>query len=273
MTAPPRPRRATSVGRRSAPAARGSAKARPTSKPRPTSKAPEPSLLHTAGATTAADTVFLAVVRGVQTFGDHEECIRRLMSRYGDLNWGSIVGSQLVQQRNDAVRGFLATGCEWLFFLDSDMTFAPDALDELLAVADAETHPVVGGVTVSFDPRSRVVRPTMYVLADDGVTLRPVAAWTPGKVVRVSATGAACLLIHRSVLETVAAAGFSVEFPWFDLGRDGRPNGTGEDIEFCRRLRALDIPIHVHTGVPFGHLKVIELSVADFVNQLDSQEP
>lgn len=213
----------------------------------------------------------LASSRSSQTFGDHEECVRRLMAHHGGLNWASAAGSQLVQQRNTVVANFLATDLEWLFFVDSDMTFAPDALDVLLGVADPASAPVVGGVTVGFDPRSRKVLPTMYRRGDDG-ELHPVSAWVPGDVVDVDATGAACVVVHRSVFEAVAAAGFSVEFPWFDLGRNGRLGGTGEDLEFCRRVRSLGFPIKVHTGAPFGHLKVVELSIADFVNQLGSQE-
>lgn len=219
----------------------------------------------------AAD-VMVATTRGGMTHGDHEECVRRLLSHHGDINWSSAVGSQLVQQRNDIVQRFLdETSLGWLFLLDSDMTFAPDALDALLAAAHVTERPVVGGITVSWDPPTRRIFPTMYRRDDDGV-LRPVLGWVPGGLLPVDATGAACLLIHRSVLEALRDAPNSLEFPWFDLGRNGEYGGTGEDLEFCRRVRALDIPIHVHTGVPFGHLKTIELSIADFVNQLGDAE-
>lgn len=212
----------------------------------------------------------LATVRQAQTFGDHEECVRRLIARHG-LAWAGSVGSQLVQQRNTAVANFLATDLEWLFLVDSDMTFSPMALDWLLDVADPSSAPIVGGITVSYDPRSRAVMPTMYRRGVDG-DLHPVVEWQPGEVVEVDATGAACVVVHRSVFEAVAAEGFSVEFPWFDLGRTGRLGGTGEDLEFFRRVRSLGIPIHVHTGVPFGHLKVVEISIADFVAQLTSTQ-
>src|SRR5690606_19641016 len=172
------------------------------------------------------------------------------------------------QQRNTAVVNFLnETDLEWLFFVDSDMTFAPDALEALLDAADPVDAPMVGGITVSFDPRTRRIAPTMFV-ADEDDRLHTIGQWLPGEVIPVGATGAACVVIHRSVLDAVAAANFSVEFPWFDLGHTGRLGGAGEDLEFCRRVRSLGFPIHVHTGVPFGHLKVIELSIADFVQTL-----
>ena len=66
----------------------------------------------------------------------------------------------------------------------------------------------------------------------------------------------------------------SVEFPWFAFGNNGTFGGAGEDMEFCRRAAECGFPIYVHTGVALGHLKEIEVTVADFVNQLgDAEDP
>jgi hypothetical protein len=46
-----------------------------------------------------------------------------------------------------------------------------------------------------------------------------------------------------------------------------RDGAMGEDLSFCMRAQALDIPIHVHTGVRTTHAKRIWLSEHDFLAQ------
>jgi hypothetical protein len=46
-----------------------------------------------------------------------------------------------------------------------------------------------------------------------------------------------------------------------------RDGSMGEDLSFCMRAAAMDIPIHVHTGVRTTHAKRIWLSESDFLAQ------
>src|SRR5687767_5945958 len=51
----------------------------------------------------------------------------------------------LAEARNTAVREFLADStAHWLWWVDTDMGFAPDTVDRLFAVADPTERPVVG---------------------------------------------------------------------------------------------------------------------------------
>ncbi len=43
--------------------------------------------------------------------------------------------SGIVEGRNQVVKEFLGSTAEWLFFIDSDMGFEPNALEELMKVA------------------------------------------------------------------------------------------------------------------------------------------
>jgi len=56
--------------------------------------------------------------------------------------------------RNDIVRGFLDHRAkpDWLWMIDSDMTFAPAILDRLLATADPKHRPIVGGLCFGVRP-------------------------------------------------------------------------------------------------------------------------
>lgn len=144
---------------------------------------------------------------------------------------------------------------DWLLWIDADMQFDADAMDRLLAIADPEERPIVGGLC--FGMSQGVLFPTIYMLAedDDGImrTVR-MGNYPPDTVVRVAGTGAAFLLLHRSALEKVRDHGFNRTFPFFQESElHGQP--VGEDITFSLRCLQLDIPMHVDTGTKIGHHK------------------
>jgi GT2 family glycosyltransferase len=119
---------------------------------------------------------------------------------------------------------------------------------------------VVGGLCFTENPGGHPL-PTLYELVEDGDG-QPVFArhesWPDDGLVRVTATGAACLLIHRDVLETVGKSSGCPAAPWF---RESVLGGSliGEDLTFCLRLGAAGIPVHVCTGVRAGHMKTAML--------------
>jgi GT2 family glycosyltransferase len=80
--------------------------------------------------------------------------------------------------------------------------------------------------------------------------------WPEGECVEVSATGAACLLMHRDALEKVRKTSNDAAAPWFRELPIGAPLALmGEDMTFCLRAAAAGIPVHVATGVQVGHMK------------------
>lgn len=183
-------------------------------------------------------------------------------------DWSS---ANVSASRNELTGKFLDDhpDAEWLLWIDADMSFDADVIDQFLAVADPEHAPVVGGL--AFGMQGGKLFPTLYNLAEDPDTGHPVtvraAAYPKDTMVRVAATGAACLFVHRSVLERIREHGFNATFPFFqEVEMGGRP--CGEDITFCLRCLALDIPVHVHTGIKFGHHKSAVLDEALF----DAQE-
>lgn len=160
--------------------------------------------------------------------------------------------------RNQCVRAFLADPY-WkkLWFVDADMNPPFNALD--LLDFDA---PLVSGMTYiwsgeKFSDDGFYVPPFMKINAfdyrpdhDDFRSRLPSA---DGKTFECDASGAACLVIRRDVLETMPE-------PWFRSPRD--PYGAtlrGEDLDFG--LRAMK---HGHKTlyvprVQFGHLKEADL--------------
>jgi GT2 family glycosyltransferase len=170
------------------------------------------------------------------------------------LEWGP----NLSTGRNLLCADFLARpgSPEWLFMVDTDMVFEADTVDRLIGAADPVEVPVLGGLCWSLDAGVKV--PTMYELVEKEpgrlAFTRP-ARWPDDAVVRVSATGAACLLIHRSVLEAVEKTSGDPAAPWFRETPVAPMSLMGEDMTFCLRCAATGIPVHVHTGVRVGHMK------------------
>jgi GT2 family glycosyltransferase len=165
-------------------------------------------------------------------------------------------GPNISGARNLVVSGFLEDhAAPWLLMADTDMSLPWDAIDRLIAAADPSDRPVVGGLCFTQNPGGLPL-PTLYELTEeDG---QPVfarhATWPDDGLVHVSATGAACLLVHRDVLETVGKLGGDGAAPWFRESVIGSAL-VGEDLTFCLRCAVAGIPVHVHTGVRAGHMK------------------
>ncbi len=173
-------------------------------------------------------------------------------------------GPRIAEGRNQVVRAFMKLkGPDWLWFVDSDMVFEPDALVRLMATADKAVRPIVGGLCYSggmedvggyYEPE-----PVMFTVVDNQPAR--IVEWPEDSVVPVDATGAACLLIHWSVLYKMlekfgTTDGRPNPYPWFVEGwcsTDGAP--WGEDAAFCIKARSLGFPIVVDTSVRVGHVK------------------
>jgi hypothetical protein len=152
---------------------------------------------------------------------------------------------------------------------DTDMVLQADAVDRLIAAADPVEVPVLGGLCWSLDGGVKV--PTMYELTQKyelatgersgALAFRRYSDWPENAVMRVGATGAACLLIHRDALKAVEKHAGDAAAPWFrESALPGVPMALmGEDLTFCLRCAAAGVAVHVHTGVKAGHMKTTML--------------
>lgn len=183
----------------------------------------------------------------------------------------------LIAARNRVTKEFLASGSDWLMMIDTDMGFAPEAMYQLLAVADPIHKPVVGGLCFASRERGSdgmngfrtTPRPTIFdwIEKDEERHFVSRIVYPINQVTQCAATGAAFLLVHRSAFERVSAMlatnGMDPE-GWFERARGGDGSLLGEDISFCMRLAAASIPVHVNTGVKTTHYKPMWLSEVDF---------
>ena len=163
---------------------------------------------------------------------------------------------------------------DWLFFVDADQRFRPESFDALVEAADSEERPIITGLYFAIAGHENflypIVTPTIFTRrSEKGFTYDPILHYPPNSVIEIDACGAGMLLVHRSVFETLcenSEPGFEHVFfqdlPLPDL------EWTGEDMEFCRKVREAGIKIFCHTGVISPHIKNYLVTEDHFQNTL-----
>ena len=194
----------------------------------------------------------------------------RQIIRPGGMYLREVCGTMGVAAgRNDVVRKFLSTGADWLFMVDTDMGFAPDTVERLLASAVQHSSPVLGGLCFALKrdtaappatfhgARHRIV-PTLYSFHEVTETrekgFRPIADYVRDAHQQVAGTGAACLLMHREALDAAGKDPFTpIAVP--GGGGNGTDRTFSEDLSFCVRVAAAGFPVAVDTRVKTTHHK------------------
>lgn len=182
----------------------------------------------------------------------------------------------LPEARNQAVTAFLDDRpAPWLWWTDTDMGFPADALERLLAVADPDERPVVAGLCFAakqLGPDGAggfhvAPVPTIYdwhTNPDGASGFVPRFDYERDALNRCAGTGSAFILIHRHVLEKMRG---DVGDNWYTRAHHGNLY-LSEDLAFCMRLAALEVPLYVHTGVRTTHHKTVWLAESDFDLQI-----
>lgn len=181
----------------------------------------------------------------------------RLTGRIVVRSGGAITGA-----RNRAIAEYLSNSeDEWALLIDSDMKWTPADLKVLIDAADAKTTPVVGGLCFiqmgQMISTFQMIVPTIY---NDSPLRRqayqPIYDYAKDSLIECDATGAAFLLVHRSVLLKIQEMTGQGDWSWFMEGptQDGL-SWLGEDVTFCTLVKMAGFPLHVHTGCKVGHIK------------------
>ena len=171
--------------------------------------------------------------------------------------------------RNEIARAFLASDTTWLWMVDTDMGFAPDTVDRMVKSALANRVKVLGALCFAQkqDPdlsqgdlyanRYRI-QPTLYaytqVAGTDERGFKSITRYARDQFQEVGATGAACVLIHRKVLEMVGPDPFD-PIKVAGAGGNGTDRTFSEDLSFCIRVAAAEFAIGVDTSIKTTHHK------------------
>lgn len=182
----------------------------------------------------------------------------------------SLAASEIVAARNDSAED--ASDYEAIFFIDGDMIFQPDDIKKLLD----HNYPVVSGVCTTRGKQGYLcpyipVMPAMMRLnrwgqyevvieAFDYINASEKDRKSMNPLIEVDAVGTAFMCIRREVWE-------KLDKPFFELWlRPDQPHKQmGEDVTFCKKVRALGFSIYVDTSVIVGHTGEYVYSIDDFL--------
>lgn len=158
------------------------------------------------------------------------ECFNRLETN-GEAGWSFTINSVIHHARNDLAKQAKKLGAEYILWLDSDMTFAPDTLQKLLS----DQKDFVSGIafTKHLPPRPTIIK-KMHEDKGDIYFNYPQNA-----VFEIEGCGFGCLLMKTSLYHEGD----------FDL-----INGMGEDYSFCMRMKERGIKMYCDSRVKCGHI-------------------
>jgi len=154
--------------------------------------------------------------------------LAKLAQRHPDAKILHMIGNDIADSRNQAV---LQCEGEWVWFIDTDMLFAPTTLERLLATGKDAVQVLC---LMRYPPHE----PVLY---QHSPTQRNTAPTGPPRVVEVMSLGAGGTLYRKAVFE-------AIEGPWFEgiLGR--------EDTSFAQKVRTAGFSLHVDLSTPAVHL-------------------
>lgn len=152
------------------------------------------------------------------------------------------IGSLVYTSRNDLVQIAIKQGCDYIFWLDSDMMFPPDVLARMFE--DLKHGDIVSGL---YFRRVAPFTPVIYdkLDIDDTGCHYTEPKDIPDGIFEVAGCGFGCVLMPTDIMLDV-------------LEKYGSPftpiNGIGEDLSFCWRARQLGFKIVCDPDIPLGHV-------------------
>jgi len=173
--------------------------------------------------------------------------INTITSYYGhiDIRFGG--GYSVVKARNNLVRDFLKSDCEYLFFVDIDIGLPLDGLKKLIEA----NKPIIGGLYFQRIPphNPMMFEKELFTEKEHRYTFK--RDYTEG-VTEVDATGAGALLLKKEVCK-------KVKYPWFN---EPTEYNTNEDFWFCEKVKEAGYPVFVDTTVKISHFSETLVSEA-----------
>ena len=137
----------------------------------------------------------------------------------------------VILNRNKLVELAMERGATHLFFVDSDMDFPPNTIEQLLS----HSKPVVGVWS-----HLRKIPPTVTVKMFKESS-------KPDHVFECKAVGTGLMLIDLDVFR-------KIDKPWFQFEYDGIELKTGEDVYFCDKVREAGFSVWCDPTLDVGHI-------------------
>jgi hypothetical protein len=139
-----------------------------------------------------------------------------------------VMGSEIASQRQQLATTALETDCTHIFWLDSDIKFPADTLQKLLSSKQDI-------IACNYSTRVAPHLPVAFT-SDTDMDMRLTEI---KGIHQVCAVGLGCMLIKRTVFETLSLPYFGVSW------NDDYTSLVGEDIFFCQKAREYGYTINI----------------------------
>ena len=156
---------------------------------------------------------------------------------------------------------------DYVFWIDSDMTFDSDLLIRLME--DMDGRLAVTGLCFGRRPPFKPCIYNKLEVQQNGNVVLPIAEnwfdYPRDQIFEVEACGFACVLMKREVLEAMGIYGV----PFYPVG------GMGEDLTFCWRANKLGIKFYCDSRLKIGHIMRVQVdeNFRDTVLERSAMEP
>lgn len=176
-----------------------------------------------------------------------------------DVDFEFVRGYDVATARNRIAQKAIDGGYDYVMMVDNDVTPKPDALVRLLSHGEdvVTGYYAHRGKDNLYNGRTcvcRVLQPNgtpyfNYPLESEYTASEMEELKEAGELVRIHGGGMGCILIRTSVFERLF-------YPWYDWINyaDENRGMLSEDLYFCEKLHAEEIPIYVDPNVPAGHM-------------------
>lgn len=217
----------------------------------------------------------IKIYMGICSTGDRLDAqnyfLRRIEKRYAgriELVYPDVFVSRIFHDyaRNQYVNQFLATDCDAIWFLDSDI-LPPDRVLDL--VADNFEDWDLAGAPYPVWMRQDGFEDTqitycVYRSVEGKPGLYPSAVPLNGTVDYVEGMATGCIFIKRHVLEKIPS-------PWFEFKFNDKTREIthGEDLNFCHKTNELGLKFFTDYSMVCHHYK--KLSLLDVDNLIQSK--
>lgn len=152
--------------------------------------------------------------------------------------------------RNNLVQQALNVGCTHILMMDTDQIYSTDNMIEKML---AHNKPVLGARVhrryPPFDPlilQGEIGK--LKQIKDDKIKDKDGNFKTE---VKVDFTGTGCIMYDMKIFNDM------IPEKWFEFKTDDQGRPIGEDINFCNKLKKLNIPVIVDCSIDIKHLTLL----------------
>jgi len=169
-----------------------------------------------------------------------------VLNKVGECYVSFQMNSLIYESRNALVKQAIKANADYIMWLDSDMTFAPDTMERMLKRMEEGKDFISGICFRRRSPYTPAIFKTLEWSEEGGRTeSEGFENYPKDSIFEVAACGfAGCMTSVQMCMDIMLN-----HKEWF------RPlEGLGEDLSFCIRARDCGYKIYCDSGIKFGHI-------------------